>query len=315
MTAAAIICLTFAVTTLFAGSVFALVYDAYFRYPALLRERLLEANGNPKCEKTVSLLDFRNLSAAASLGPGCWRTWFRHYVEQAGIRLDETTLLALSLGAGAILASLAFVLTHRWCETVVGVLAGIAAPPIYVCVRRRRRIRRLTLQLPDALDIMCRAVRAGQTVPASFQMLANDFPPPISEEFRRCFEQQNLGISYDAALRDLAKRTGIMELRIFVVALLIQSRSGGGLSELLQSLSTMVRKRLALQQKVRALTGEGRLQASVLIALPFVVFVAMYCLNREYARILLDRPWLLGGCVASQAAGALVIQRLIRIDY
>jgi tight adherence protein B len=276
---------------------------------------LLELNGGRKARQAISLLDFKHLSAATTLAPNHWRAWLRHCIEQAGVRIDETALFTLSLSSGAILAVVTFLLTHRWLETMAVAVAGSSLPLLYVVVRRHQRIRRLTLQLPDALDVMCRAVRAGQTVPASFQMLADDFPPPISEEFRRCFEQQNLGISYDAALRDLARRTGIMELRIFVVALLIQSRSGGGLSELLQSLSSMVRKRLALQQKVKALTGEGRLQASVLIALPLIVFVAMYFLNREYAQVLLDRPWLLAGCAASQATGAFVIQKLIRIEY
>jgi tight adherence protein B len=145
-------------------------------------------------------------------------------------------------------------------------------------------------------------------------MIADDFAPPIADEFRRCYEEQNLGISYDAALRNVARRTGIMELRILVIALLVQSRSGGSLVELMQNLATMVRKRLVLQQKVRALTGEGRMQALVLIALPILVFVAMYVLNREYAQVLLEHPWLLAGCAAAQAAGAAVIHKLIQIE-
>jgi tight adherence protein B len=213
------------------------------------------------------------------------------------------------------LALAAGIASQRWWGAALAFAAGSAIPSAYVWARRRARVCRMTTQFPDALDAISRAVRAGQTVPAAFQMVADDFPMPISDEFRYCYEQQNFGLSYDAALRNLAQRTGIMELRILVVALLVQSRSGGNLSELLQNLSTTVRKRLVLQQKVKALTGEGRMQAAVLIALPVVVFIAMYFLNRDYAQILLDRPWLLAGCVASQTVGAAVIHKFIQIDY
>src|SRR5262249_33127280 len=162
----------------------------------------------------------------------------------------------------------------------------------------------MTHQLPDVFDTMARAVRAGQTVPGAFQIIADEFKPPISDEFWRCYEQQNLGMSADAALRDLARRSPVMELRILVVALLVQSRSGGNLIELLTSLANMVRKRLRLQQRMKALTGEARMQAVVLIILPIIAFVAVMFLSREYANALLERPWLLGGTACSVLIGA-----------
>jgi len=307
--------LTFVATTLFAGAVSSVVYDLFFRYPATVRQRLLEVSGKARSEKGTALLNLKQLAESASAAPNHWRAWARDILEQSGLNIDARLLLAISLGLGAFSLIVGSLVIQRWWVVAIGIVVGVAAPPAYVLACRHLRIRRLTRQLPDALDVMCRAVRAGQTVPATIQMVADDFSPPIADEFRYCYEQQNLGISYDAALRNLAHRTGIMELRILVVALLVQSRSGGNLTDLLQNLATMVRKRLVLQQKVKALTGEGRMQAIVLVALPFVVFAAMYILNREYAQVLLDRPWLLAGCVTSQAIGAALIHKMIQIDY
>ncbi|MGC3969945.1 MAG: type II secretion system F family protein [Pirellulales bacterium] len=168
-------------------------------------------------------------------------------------------------------------------------------------------------QLPRALDIIARAVQAGQTVPAAFQMVADDLEPPISLEFRRCHEQQSLGASFESSLRSLGERTGIMELRIMIIALLVQRRSGGNLAALLQNLSLLVQKRLKLEQRMRALTGEGRMQANVLIILPTAAFAALYVLAPDYVGVLLERPWVIAAALAAQALGAVWICRCIRI--
>src|SRR6185503_11619850 len=119
------------------------------------------------------------------------------------------------------------------------------------------------------------------------------------------YEQQNLGIPHDTALRELARRTGIMELRILVVGLLVQSRSGGNLAELLANLSLLARKRLKLQQKVKALTGEGRMQAAVLLVLPLVSFASLLVLAPDYVSILFRHPALLVGALVAQVIGAI----------
>lgn len=308
-----IILFAFAGTAILIGTLGSLAYDALVRYPASVRQRLREASGKATDGKGAALLNLKQLTDSAVTRPK-FSAWASELIEQSGVTLSLHVLLLASVIAGASGTAVGLIL-QAWWIAAIGFIAGFAMPWGYVISKRRARIRRLTRQLPDALDVMCRAIRAGQTVPASFQMIADDFAPPIAEEFRHCYEQQNLGISYDAALRTLARRTGIMELRILVIALLVQSRSGGNLIDLMQNLSTMVRKRLVLHQKVKALTGEGRMQAAVLIALPLLVFVAMYFLNREYAQVLLDRPWLLAGCGVTQAIGAAAIHKMIQIDY
>ena len=155
----------------------------------------------------------------------------------------------------------------------------------------------------------------GQTLAAAFQIVADDFESPIAEEFRNCYEQQNLGMPYETVLRELARRTGIMELRILVVALLVQSRSGGNMMELLSNLSTMSRKRLKLQMKVKALTGEGRMQANVLIVLPALAFACILVISPDYAASLLHRPWLLAVTATAQLVGAIWIRRITAFEF
>jgi tight adherence protein B len=309
-----ILLFTFLGTALLVGTSLSLLHSVFIQYPASLRQRVQELSGKSRREKSL-LLDVRQLADSASQAPSDWRYAVRVFLDQSGLRIDARMLLTISLLSAGSMGAATALLSQRWWVAAAAAVLGLVVPWAYVAAKRQARLRSLMRQLPDALDVMCRAVRAGQTVPATFQMVADDFPPPISEEFRYCYEQQNLGIAYETALRNLARGTGIMELRILAVALLVQSRSGGNLTELLQNLAGMVRKRLVLQQKIKVFTGEGRMQAAVLVALPFVVFLAMYVLNREYARILLDHPWLLTGCIASQTAGALMIRKLIRIDY
>jgi tight adherence protein B len=194
-------------------------------------------------------------------------------------------------------------------------MTGMILPLGILKFRARLRQRQLSRQLPEAFAMISRAVRAGQTIPSALQIIAEDFDPPVSAEFARCYEQQNLGISRETALRQLAKRTGIMELQIFVVALLVQAKSGGDLVELLDNLSSMIRKRLKLKDRVRALTGEGRMQALVLSLLPVVSLVGIIVLAPDYSRCLLERPWLLAGTGAAIAVGAFWVRRIVNFEY
>jgi tight adherence protein B len=218
-----------------------------------------------------------------------------------------------SLGCG-LLGTAVGLYWAWWSGVLVGIAGGIA--PLWALqFRKQLRQRKLSRQLPDAFAVISRAVRAGQTVPSALQIIAEDFEAPISTEFARCYEQQNLGVSRESALRQLAKRTGIMELQIFVVALLVQSRSGGDLVELLDNLAEMVRKRLKLKDRVRALTGEGRMQAFILTLLPFAAFVALAALFPDYVQSLWERPWLLAGAAAAEVVGVLWVRRIVDFEY
>jgi tight adherence protein B len=236
-------------------------------------------------------------------------------VEQSGIEVSPRPLLIGALAAGLFAGVVAGLLARS--ALVALVLAAIvgAAPILYVHHQRQVRLGKMLKQLPGAFEMMSRAVRAGQTMAGAVQLVAEHSKPPLSGEFGLCCEQQNLGLPQDVALKDLARRTGVIELQMFVVAMLVQRQSGGNPVEVLNNLSTMIRKRLRLVGKVKALTGEGRMQAIVLTILPVVAFTALFFLNRDYVQVLLDRPKLLGGLALAQVLGGLWIRRIINFAY
>jgi tight adherence protein B len=195
-----------------------------------------------------------------------------------------------------------------------GALIGAAVPVVYVNMKRNQRQEKLLSQLPDAFDLMSRVIRAGQTMSQGLQAVSDEFSPPIAGEFAFCYEQQNLGLSSETAMRELARRTGLVELKIFVLAMLVQQQTGGNLAEMLDKLSAIVRERYKMRGKVKALTAEGRMQAMVLLGLPPGMFLLMLLLNRQFAGILLEYPPLLWGIVISESIGALWIRKIVNFD-
>ena len=236
-------------------------------------------------------------------------------VEQSGLDLTISWLLILmaagGVGLGAVAALIRGSLLVGW---LVG-LIGAGLPLLYVYFKWKMRMEKFLRQLPDAFDLMARAVRAGHTVPQAMQAVADEFEPPIAAEFTYCYEQQNLGLSPEMALRDLCRRCGLLEIKILVLALLVQQQTGGNLAQLLEDSATVVRDRLMIRVKVRALTGEGRLQAVVLLALPFFLFAVIFLVQPNYAKQLFHHPILLGGTSASMLFGALWIRKIINFDF
>jgi tight adherence protein B len=198
---------------------------------------------------------------------------------------------------------------------LVALLFGAYAPLGYVQIKRRARLNHLLAQLSDAFELMARCIRAGHTMSQSLQAVADEFTAPVSHEFSLCFEQMNLGLSPEFAMRDLARRAGLLEIKIFVLALLIQTQTGGNLAELLEKLAAMIRDRSRIQGKIQSFTAEGRLQAGILLALPPLLFLVILVLNRTYAAVLLDHPSLLVGMFVCEALGALWIRRIINFDF
>jgi tight adherence protein B len=242
------------------------------------------------------------------------RARFEAMVAQSGLRVSPRHVL-LAAGAAALVLGTVGGIAQGFLLCAAGFAAGAAAPCAYVALRRKARRDKFLRQLPDAFDLMARVMRAGHSVPQAFQSVADTFEQPIAGEFASCSEQQNLGLLPEVAYRDLAQRTGILEMKIFVMAMLIQRQTGGNLSEVLERLATLVRERVRMGSRIRALTAEGRLQAAVLLVLPFVMFGVMRVVNRRYADMLLEHPPLIGGMLAAMALGALWIRKIINFDY
>ena len=149
----------------------------------------------------------------------------------------------------------------------------------------------------------------------ALQAVADEFDQPVAGEFAYCYEQQNLGLSPELALRDLARRTGLLEIKIFVLGLLVQQQTGGNLAELLDKLAGLIRERFRIRGKVKALTAEGRIQAAVLLVLPVALMGILWLMSKDYAQALAKTPNMIIAMLIAEAIGALWIRKIVNFDF
>lgn len=238
------------------------------------------------------------------------------FLKQSGLKitpgkfLTATALLAAIGFGGCAVAKL---------HIAIALCAGLTLstlPFLWVFLVRKRRLSAFAKQLPEALELVSRALRAGHSLAAGINLVASEMHDPIAEEFGRCYEEQNLGIPLDEALEDMAERIPNMDLRFFVTAVILQRQTGGDLAEILDKIGHLVRERFKIFGAIQALTGEGRLSGVILLALPPVLFAVIYRLNYDYVMMLFTDPlgkkMLLGG-VVMQILGAIVIRKIVNI--
>jgi tight adherence protein B len=189
-------------------------------------------------------------------------------------------------------------------------------PILWLLIRRKRRLKKFAAQLPEALELIARALRSGHSLAAGLSLVAQEMSPPISVEFGRTFEEQNLGIPLEEALESLTKRVPNLDLKFFSTAIILQRQTGGDLAEILDKIGHLIRERFQIWGQVQALTGEGRLSGVVLLALPPALFAVVYRMNPDYLMLLftdeMGKKMLVGG-VIMQLFGALVIRKIVNI--
>ncbi|AYH45640.1 type II secretion system F family protein [Azoarcus sp. DN11] len=233
-------------------------------------------------------------------------------------RLNLT--LAQFIGWTAALAAVGFavpVLLNR--PVILGLIgAGVLAalPTLYVTRARTKHMQRFEQQLPEALDLMGRALRAGHAFPTAIKMVAEEMKDPIGGEFRILFDEMNHGVPQQTAMLNLASRTDSTDLSYFVIAVLIQRDSGGNLAELLDGIAAIVRARLKLYGEIRTLSAEGRLSAWILGCLPFAAAALINVVNPDFMKVLWQDPAGLNfiyGALTMMALGVLWMRKIIRI--
>ena len=242
---------------------------------------------------------------------------FDRWILQANLNCSVAFLLlgSAALGAAGLLVTTA--LLHQ--PLAIGALvagAAAGAPLLYVRHRRAKRLAKLEQQLPDALDLMARALRAGHAFGAGLQMIGEEMAEPIASEFRFVHDEVNFGVSLEQALTNLSVRIPVTDLRYFVVAVLIQRDSGGNLTEVLSNLSRLLRQRLKLLSQVRVLSAEGRMSAWLLSLLPFAIAALMTVFNPEFMMPLWNDPIgvsIVRSMLLSMACGILLLRKIIRI--
>lgn len=236
--------------------------------------------------------------------------------EQADTKMTPAKFFAASAGIGA---TGALVAALSGINIAFAPIAGImlsGLPLLWLIFRRSRRMKAFAKQLPDALELLGRALRAGHSLGAGFKLVSDEMTAPINIEFGRVFEEQNLGIPIDQALNNLTDRVPNLDLKFFATAVILQRQTGGDLAEILDKIGYLIRERFKIWGQVQALTGEGRLSGIVLLALPPVLFAAVYRLNHDYVMVLFTDPMgnqMLAGAVVLQIIGALVIRKIINI--
>jgi tight adherence protein B len=201
--------------------------------------------------------------------------------------------------------------------TLICVVLGAILPFLYLYWRKTRRMAKFQRQLPEALELIARALRAGHAFFVGLKLVGEEFPEPIGPEFKQAFDEVSMGISVPQALQNLAERVECLDVKFFVTSVSVQRETGGNLAEIIESLGLLIRKRFELYMKIKALSAEGKVSAIILFALPVVLGLLLYRMNPEYIGLLFTDPighmMLMTGAVL-MIIGAFITRRIINIE-
>ncbi len=240
----------------------------------------------------------------------------RRMLQQADVDWTVESLLLMCLFSWIGTASLLYL--RLWSIAPAAGLGALVIPVpfIYVLRRRGKRFRRFEEQLPEAIDMLVSALRAGHSLMTAIGFMGQESRQPLGGEFRACFEEQNYGVDLRTALLNLADRMAVQDLRIFIAAVLIQKESGGNLAEVLEKVAQTSRERFRLRKQVRVHTAQGRMTGWILSLLPVALGFAMYLVSPEGISLLWRHPTglkLLYTAVVMNLLGALAIRKIVRI--
>lgn len=292
-----------------------------------LRRQSLGTLQGPVRDRQKSAVQEAMVRFRADMGTGrmagladrvAWLWDLRHLLVQSRLTWTLEGFAVRVAAASTVTGGLVLlVFGSPWVAAVGFVLGGIG-PYVYVRWKKRRRMHRLEMQLPDAIDLIARGVRAGHPLSAGLGMVADESPEPLATEFRITFEEQRFGLPFEEALLGLGDRVEVMDVRIFLTAILVQREVGGNLTEILETIAETMRARFSLKRQVRVYTAQGRLSGYALAALPILVGLVISVINPGYMHILfhdtLGRA-LLVGAVTMQLIGFLWIRKIVDIRY
>jgi tight adherence protein B len=240
-------------------------------------------------------------------------------LEQAGLKWHAARLIhscmALFL-AGFAVGWLVLPSDLRIAALLPAILASVF-PILYVLRKKKKRLRRFEELFPESLEFVARSMRAGHAFSVSLEMIHREFQEPLAGEFRRTFEEHNLGLPLDVALQKLAKRIPSLDVHFFVSAVLLQKRTGGNLAEILDKLAYVIRERFKLRGRIRAISAHGRMTGIALTCIPAGVGAIMFYVNPDYASFFfMDDVGriMLGAAIALQIIGYLIIKRIVKIE-
>jgi tight adherence protein B len=272
------------------------------------RPRLIEAAGEVRGRLTARVMERLRLREAAA-----------RLLETAAVKWMPAGLMQRSVGL--FLGGFAVVtMLMGNSMPLAAILAGAAAgclPLVYVRKMAQRRVLAFEAQFPDCLEFVSRSMRAGHALSVAVEMVSREFSDPLAVEFRRVFEEQNLGQPLEIVLRKLTQRIPSMDVQFFVSAVLLQKRTGGNLAELLDKLAQLIRERFKLKARIRAVSAQGLMSGRILSAIPMGVGVLMFLVNPKYARFFVDDPAgheLIAAAMGLQVCGYLIIRKIVKFE-
>jgi tight adherence protein B len=224
-------------------------------------------------------------------------------------------LLSLSLGLIALLLGLKF--SPFILLTIMIAVLVACLPYGYLIIAEKAYLNKFQDQLPEALDLLARALRSGHAMTSGLEMVSSEMEAPISLEFGAAVDEINLGLTFEEAFENLCERVPSTDLRFFAISIIIQRETGGNVAEILDNISRLIRERIQFKRQVKALTAEGRLSAMVLIGLPIALFVYVFFINHSYLTLLWTDEigqYMLAGAIMLQILGAFVIKKIVTIE-
>lgn len=286
-----------------------------------LHDRMQEAAGQKQRRTETRLLKERVGSEESMLERlargAAWGRALDRMLLQAGLQWTVGRLLLMCIIAGAaMLVGISVAFPAAGVVALAAAAAASALPLAHVLRRRSIRLNALERQLPEALDLLVRGLRAGHALSSTLKMAGDELPEPIAGEFRTLHDEINFGVSLPQALSNMAERIPSTDVRYFVVSVLIQRESGGNLTEILGNLSYLIRERLKLLARVRVLSAEGRLSAWILVIMPFALGGLMTLMNYEFMSRLWTDPigvTIIKVLLVLMCVGVLMLRKIVRI--
>jgi len=236
-------------------------------------------------------------------------------IEQADANVKPSALFGVGLVAAFVSGIASGWMVNMYVAPVVA-LVSFSAPFVWVILKRKKRLKTLAYQLPEAMELIARALRAGHSLAAGLHVVAEEMPQPIAKEFGRVYEEQNLGIGMEESLKNLCERVPNMDLKFFITSVIIQRQTGGDLAEILDRIGHVIRERIKILGQVQALTAEGRLSGIVLVALPICLLLLMLWMKPDYIEMLWTEPMgvkMSIGAIISMLIGSYAIKKIIDI--
>jgi tight adherence protein B len=286
-----------------------------------LEARLRDISATSQHVETASLLRRKYLDELSpterSLESLPGMEWLARMIDQAGRQTRAYHLILLSLVAAVVVCVIGYILSQLWQVALAAFVAGLVAPIMNVLAARASRLNKLEEQMPEAMDVIKRALKAGHPFNQSLKLVAEDMDQPIAREFDLTFADLSYGSDPRMALLGLLQRVPSMSVMALVTAVLVQRETGGNLAETLERISGVVRGRFRFQRRLKTLTAESRMSAWVLAMMPIVLFAAMWIMHPEYVARLTNHPQgstFIGAAAGLGLAGILWMRRLIRIE-